>query len=287
MNWIDLTFTYGRVFISAMKNDGLRNWFDQYVAGFTAKENASPDLVTNIRLKKNHSERVVKEILWIADQLNLDDDARDLAGVMALFHDIGRFEQYARFRTFADHKSENHAELGVKILQHHRVLDCLPPDRADLICRVIAYHNRAVLPENETEECLFYARLLRDADKLDIWRVLIDHYQRHGRDDNPAVELGLPDTPGMSDRVYDMVVNAKIVQARDMRNLNDFKLLQIGWVFDINFVPALQRVRDRGYVASICRTLPSSDRRTRIEQSVTAWFDKNLPAGRFSLRRGG
>lgn len=270
-----------------MKNDGFRNWFDQYVAGFTAKENASPDLVTNIRLKKNHSERVVKEILWIADQLNLDDDARDLAGVMALFHDIGRFEQYDRFRTFADHKSENHAELGVKILQHHRVLDCLPPDRADLICRVIAYHNRAVLPENETEECLFYARLLRDADKLDIWQVLIDHYQRHGRDDNPAVELGLPDTPGMSDRVYDMVVNAKIVQARDMRNLNDFKLLQIGWVFDINFAPALQRVRDRGYVASICRTLPSSDRRTRIEQSVTAWFEKKLPAGRVSLHRGG
>ncbi|MDZ7667663.1 MAG: HD domain-containing protein [Desulfotignum sp.] len=280
MNRIDLTFTYGRVFISAMKNDGLRNWFDQYVAGFTAKENAAPDLVTNIRLKKDHSERVVKEILWIADQLNLDDDDRDLAAVMALFHDIGRFEQYARYRTFADHQSENHAELGVKILRHHGVLDCLPPDRADLICRVITYHNRAELPENETGECLFYARLLRDADKLDIWRVLIDHYQRQDLDDNPAVELGLPDIPGMSDRVYDMVVNAKIVQARHMRNLNDFKLLQIGWVFDINFAPALQQVRDRRYVESICRTLPPSDRLTQIKQAVMAWFDKKLPAGR-------
>ena len=222
-----------------------KKWFDQYINGFVS-DDAPLDLVTNIRLKKDHSERVVKEILWMADQLNLDDNARDLAAVMALFHDIGRFEQYARYHTFVDHQSENHAELGVKILQQHGVLKRLVPDRADLICRVISYHNRAVLPDDETRECLCYARMLRDADKLDIWRVLIDHYQHRNQHDNPAVELGLPDTPGISDRVYDHVVNAQIVEARHIRNLNDFKLLQIGWVFDINFAPALEQVRDRG-----------------------------------------
>ncbi len=260
-----------------MGNDTFRNWFDSYVAGFTAGEDAAPDVVTNIRLKKDHSERVVKEMLWIADQLALDDQAKDLAGIMALFHDIGRFEQYARYRTFVDQKSENHAELGVTILQQHRVLEILSPDRADLICRVISYHNRAALPVDETAECLFYARLLRDADKLDIWRVLVDHYQGQNPNDNPAIELGLPDTPGISDRVYDPVVNAKIVEARHINNLNDFKLLQIGWVFDINFTPALRQVRDRGYVESICQTLPPSDRLARIKQVVADWFDKKIP----------
>ena len=259
-----------------MENDAFRNWFDQYVGGFTAGGDAAPDVVKNIRLKKGHSERVIQEILWIAKQLGLDGTARHLAAVMALFHDIGRFEQYARYRTFVDSKSENHAELGVKILQQHQVLDSLPTDRADLICRVISYHNRAILPEDETKECLVYTRLLRDADKLDIWRVLIDHYQHGNHDDNPAISLGLPDTSGISDRVYENVVNAKIVEARHVKNLNDFKLLQIGWVFDINFTPALQQVRDRGYVESICRTLPRSDRLTRIEQALAAWFDKKI-----------
>jgi putative nucleotidyltransferase with HDIG domain len=261
-----------------MKKDMFRNWFDQYVAGFTAGEDTAPDLATNIRLKKDHSKRVVKEMAWMAAQLGLDDQARDLADVMALFHDIGRFEQYARYRTFVDHRSENHAELGVRILRQHQVLDCLPPDQADLICRVISYHNRATLPDDDTGKCLFYARMLRDTDKLDIWRVLIDHYQRQGRDGNPAVALGLPDTPDISDRVFEHVVNARIVEARHIRNLNDFKLLQIGWVFDINFLPALQQVKDRGYTDAICRSLPPSGRVTRIEQAVAAWFDRKLPA---------
>ncbi len=259
-----------------MGKDAFRNWFEQYVGGFASGGDAAPDVVKNVRLKKNHSERVVKEILWIARQLDLDDDARNLAAVMAMFHDIGRFEQYDRYRTFVDHKSENHAALGVKILHQHKVLNCLPDDQADLICRVISYHNRAALPEDETRECLFYSRLLRDADKLDIWRVLIDHYRHRNQDANPAIELGLPDTAGISDRVYDNVVNAKIVEARHIKNLNDFKLLQIGWVFDINFAPTLQQVRDRSYVESICRTLPPSGRLTRIEQAVAAWFDKKI-----------
>ncbi len=251
-----------------------KKWFDQYVAGFTAGGDAASDVVKNIRLKKDHSKRVVKEIQWIAQNLDLDDEALHLATVIALFHDIGRFEQYARYRTFVDHKSENHAELGVKILRQHQVLDYLPAARADLVCRVISYHNRASLPGDETRECLFYARMLRDADKLDIWRVLIDHYHRRNGDDNPAIELGLPDTPGISDQVYDNVMKGKIVEARQVKNLNDFKLLQIGWVFDINFMPALQQVKDRGYVESICRTLVPSERLARVEQAVADWFEK-------------
>jgi len=262
-----------------MGKDEFRNWFDQYVAGFTARGNPPPDVVKNVRLKKDHSERVVQEILLIAEGLGLDEKARNLAAVMALFHDIGRFEQYARYRTFVDYKSENHAALGVKILQHQQVLDSLSPSVADRVCRVISYHNRAALPGGETGECLFYARLLRDADKLDIWRVVIDHYQRQNKEDNPAIELGLPDTPGMSDQVFEDVVNGKIVDARHIKNLNDFKLLQIGWVFDINFAPALQQVRDRGYVESICRTLPASDRLNRVKQAVADRFDQELQGG--------
>ncbi len=68
------------------------------------------------------------------------------------------------------------------------------------------------------------------------------------------------------------------MEARHIKNLNDFKLLQIGWVFDINFLPALKQVKDRGYIDAICRSLPPSDRVTRIEKAVADWFDRKLPA---------
>ncbi|MGB2958807.1 MAG: hypothetical protein WBD30_07955, partial [Bacteroidota bacterium] len=46
------------------------------------------------------------------------------------------------------------------------------------------------------------------------------------------------------------------VRRTDVKNINDFKLLQIGWVYDLNFTPTYRAVRDRGYVQSIAETLP-------------------------------
>ncbi|MFN2359174.1 MAG: HD domain-containing protein [Desulfotignum sp.] len=251
----------------------LQAWFDQYVDGFAA---GPEDVQKNIILKKKHSERVRNEIIQIGKILALGTDAQRVAEITALFHDLGRFEQYARYKTFVDYKSENHAELGVKILQKNNVFNCLPKDLADFICRVILYHNRARLPDRETTECLFHARMLRDADKLDIWKVVIDHYLRQEKEKNNAIELGLADTPGISDMVYDAVVNKSIVDARLIQNLNDFKVLQIGWVFDINFAASLQQVRSRSYVALICSTMPPSERLENIMRIVTRYIDTAL-----------
>ena len=35
-------------------------------------------------------------------------------------------------------------------------------------------------------------RLLRDADKLDIWKLFIDYYNEREKNHSSAVELGLP-----------------------------------------------------------------------------------------------
>jgi hypothetical protein len=71
----------------------------------------------------------------------------------------------------------------------------------NLLLSVILYHNRAELPEDETEGCLFFAKLLRDADKLDIWRVVTDYYHNKNGHQNSSIELDLPDIPEISDEV--------------------------------------------------------------------------------------
>lgn len=243
----------------------LKARFEAYVQSV-----ASPDAAVqqNLELKRDHTRRVCREIRMLSAALRLDPAQTHLAEVMALFHDIGRFEQYVRYQTFVDRESVNHADLGVEILQEQRLLDELDLPTQQLILKAIAYHNRAALPENETERCLFFAKLLRDADKLDIWRVVIDYYHNHNGRRNNAIELGLPDTPGVSEAVCSDLLARRIVDFRRLRNLNDFKLLQVGWIYDIYFTPTLRAIQERAYLEHLRTLLPATKKLEKIFESI-------------------
>ena len=251
----------------------LKDSFSIYVRTF---KHGDKELQQNIVLKEEHTKRVCREILNIGEQLGLNEDYLRLAEIIAQFHDIGRFEQYARYRTFMDRQSENHAELGVTILKRIGILNQLERSTKNLIFRTIQYHNRAVLPQEETETCLFFAKLLRDADKIDIWRVVTDYYHQKNFKRNGAIELGLPDTPGFSDAVYQDLINKKIVDMKNIKNLNDFKLLQIGWIFDINFEPTLYAVCSRRYLEMIRDALPKSGKIDQIFSIIDSYLDKRV-----------
>ena len=244
----------------------LKNWFSDYLTHFKSDNS---ELQQNITLKEDHTRRVVKEILDIGKALELNNDELHLAEIIALLHDVGRFEQYVRYKTFLDRNSEDHAKLGVKILKEDEVLNELNESIKRLIFRTILYHNRAKLPEHETKTCLFFTKLLRDADKLDIWRVVTDYYHRKNDRRNGAIELDLPNTPGFSEEVYQDLMNRRIVDINHVKNLNDFKLLQIGWIFDINFDTTMQAIKSRRYLELIRDVLPKSEKIQLIFENLS------------------
>ena len=249
----------------------LKAWFDEYIRSFPAQDS---DLRQNIALKQEHTRKVCEEIVSVGKELGLSKAEIALAEVMALFHDVGRFEQYMQFRTFVDGKSVNHAELGVKILREKNVLADLDIPTRELVLAAIAWHNRAQICDIEDPRCLFFTRLLRDADKLDIYRVVTDCYiQRAGRK-NKAVELDLPDTPEISHEVFQAFMARKVIQHAQLQTLNDFKLLQLAWIFDINFTPALRRVCDRGYLNIILSSLPDVQETREISLMIEAYLRK-------------
>lgn len=252
---------------------GLKSWFSGYVETFRSGD---PDHRRNIELKVEHTRRVCTEILDVGESLGLNGEDLCLAEVTALFHDVGRFEQYARYGTYLDLVSEDHAVLGVRVLRENRVLECLEPPTRDLILRTISYHNRAAIPQNETERCLYFSRLLRDADKLDIWRVVTNYYTQNNGIRNETIELGLlHESPGISDRVYADLMAGRIVQLDCLRTLNDLKLLQMGWIFDVNFPRTFQLVRERAYLEIIRDALPLSKRVSEIFFKVQSYLEKH------------
>jgi len=54
--------------------------------------------------------------------LHLNQKDLNLAKTIALLHDVGRFEQYERYRTFDDYKSEDHVHLSLNVLNQEEVL---------------------------------------------------------------------------------------------------------------------------------------------------------------------
>jgi len=245
----------------------VKKWFAGYLRDFSSQD---VDLQQNISLKAGHTKRVCQEILQLGQKLELDPGELHFAELTALLHDIGRFEQYRRYGTFVDRQSVNHAQLGVEIVQRQQVLSRLDVVLNDLVLRVISYHNRAALPEQESATCLFFSQLLRDADKLDIWRVVTDYYRRKDFASNSAIELGLPDLPLVTSAVTDDLLAGKIVDFNNLQTLNDFKMLQIGWVFDLNFAPSFQRLREKDYLTMIRNTLPETAAVNAVFASVGA-----------------
>ena len=249
-----------------------KTWFAAYTKTFKSVNFKDQQ---NIHLKEAHTRRVCEEILDIGNSLGLEGEDLCVAEVMALFHDIGRFEQYKRYGTFVDLKSEDHAMLGVKVLRKEGVLNKLDQSTADLILQGIVYHNRAFLPKDESDRCLFFAKLLRDADKLDIWRVVTDYYQRKTEDRNGVIELGLPDTPEISPEVCADLMAKRIVNIGYLKTLNDFKLLQMGWVFDVNFYRTFELIQERRYLEMILNALPLSEKITEIYLTVQSYLKEH------------
>ena len=257
----------------------LKQWFASYAAGYNHGDAARR---YHIELKRRHSLRVCAQMKHLALQMGLTAADVETAQILGLLHDVGRFEQYDRFQTFVDSRSLDHAAVGAQTIQHQGLLSALEPARRDQIIGAVRHHNKAALPGNLKGKHLFWARLIRDGDKLDIWRVLLCKYCSPARrKKNPTDPFrNFPVEAGLSDKVYDAVMAGEIVDMRDVNCLNDAKLLQMAWVFDLNFSPAFHMVRRRQYLEKIYGTMPATPGILRAYRHIRNFLEKRTTGTR-------
>lgn len=133
-----------------------------------------------IRAKIDHTFRVAKIAQRVAQGVPCPE-LSDFAWFLGLLHDIGRFEQIRRFGTYDDNRSVDHAELGADILFRDGLIEgfqtkALPEDFRKTAETAIRLHNKLSLPEHFPDGCMdgteTLCRILRDADKLDIFRLI-------------------------------------------------------------------------------------------------------------------
>lgn len=135
-----------------------------------------------IKLKIVHTSHVAELCEKIADSLGLSEEDRDLAWLLGMLHDVGRFEQLRRYGTFSDADSIDHAQFGAELLFGDAWLigdyaDYAKDEKDDvvrLMRTAIESHSAYRLSEALDERTLLFCQILRDADKIDILRVNVE-----------------------------------------------------------------------------------------------------------------
>ena len=223
-----------------------------------------------IRLKVGHTLRVAGLCNRIALSLDLDAEEKDLAWLIGLLHDIGRFEQVRIYHTFRDAESVDHAQLSADLLfRSGMIRDYIVPGEEDQIIEVaIRCHNVYRLPETLTEREKTFCQILRDADKIDILRV---------NRETPMTQIyNLPEeaflTSEISDPVYEDMLAHRDVNRANSRTGVDFLMGHIAFVYGLVYPVSFQIVEEQGYLEQMLafesRNERTRERMERIREEV-------------------
>lgn len=258
-----------------MNHDSLsfcRNWFEDYAR---LHESPYPGLQKNIDLKISHTFRVCDNIAMIGTSLGLGEDDLSLARAVALFHDVGRFEQLQRFGSFDDRISADHALLGIKALNGWKGFFALPAGERAIIRRAVWLHNKYRVPDGLSRREALFTTLIRDADKLDILGIIIEHFESRKERPNPALDFGLPEGRGLSAAAVSDFLSGRMVRISELRSLEDMRIMYLSWVFDINYPATIAALVERGYLRRLLDGLPEGSDAKEVEDFLGGRLQNN------------
>lgn len=200
-----------------------------------------------VNLKIVHTYGVVRASEFIAKDLGLSDEDIELAKIIALLHDIGRFEQIRIYNDFRDYMTEDHANLGCKVLFKDGLIEKMISDRSydDIIFKAISNHNKLAIESGLNERQLLHAKIIRDADKTDIFRVTCDDKVENIVHD--ATEEDMKNN-NITDKVYNDFMSDKIVLHQDRKTYIDFWISYIAFIYDYNFTSGLRYIYQKDYI---------------------------------------
>ena len=218
-----------------------------------------------MQLKRDHTAFVVKNAELIADGEGFTHEEREVSLAAALLHDTGRYEQLRRYNTFQDSKSVDHAVFSHDIVKSLGWLEKVEKrggggQRSEIILNAVLYHNRRDLPK-EIEDPLststsflhllsLAAHTVRDADKLDIFRVLEDQVAHTDWKSDSRAFWNLSVSAPPNPVVVDCIAACRPVDYQHIQSLSDFVLIQVGWMISgLHFATSRRLCRERGHLA--------------------------------------
>lgn len=228
--------------------------FIKYTEKFNTKDE-------NIERKQQHSLRVMKIAEQIATNLKLNEEQIQLATLIGLLHDIGRFKQYTDIEVGNNLEEFDHGDYGAKILfEEGLIRKFIETNKYDeIIKKSIKNHNKFSIETGLTQEELLFAKLIRDADKIDILYESIDIYYKNNEEEvNKSV---------LSEKIYnEFTKKATIKKGKNVRlKFIDDITCVIAFIYDINYKTSFEIIKEKDYINKIIDRYNFKDQSTKTK----------------------
>lgn len=199
--------------------------FDKYVSNYNENDE-------NIDYKIKHSYRVANLCREIALSLNLSSKDVEICYICGLFHDIGRFDQLTKTKSFDDSKFMDHGDLGAEILKKQLVNVITRNEEIQkILISATKNHNKLQIEKVQDNEVVF-CKIVRDADKVDI----LEHW--------------LTDIEGnykLNERILKSIYS-KETSSEKINNDMDMILRMLCFIFDINFEYSFRYLKEHSII---------------------------------------
>ena len=232
-------------------------------------------------LKLKHTFRVMRISKELCKKINISKEESKLAQVVALLHDIGRFEELLYMKKL-DSSKFDHSTVGVKVLFEDNVIDKFSLDKKyyNTIQVAVLNHSRKTIPEGLREEELLQTKIIRDADKLDNFVLKINRKIEECFPGNIKTKSEVEDSL-ITDKVYESIMNSECVDVHDRKTKLDLFICVLGFVYDLNFRESLEIVKENDNINRIIDRFNYSNSETKekmenIRKQLNNYIEEKL-----------
>ena len=252
----------------------MHEWMSRYMKSFYSDD---AEVQQGILIKEKHTGYVTSNCVELAKFLKLSTHDVELAEIIGLFHDVGRFRQYSIYKTFNDADSEDHANLGIKVIDELEFFKELTATDFEIVKFAIQNHNKKNVAPIDDDRKILFAKIIRDADKLDIYRVLEPFLAQSAADKMPNfIKSSSRLIADISPDFVENFVTGNQADYNKIRTNGDRKIVRLMWIYDINFSWTMQKIVERGYIEKIVDNLPMDEKIAEGVKRLRAHVDNKL-----------
>lgn len=230
--------------------------FKEYISNYDITE-------PRINIKIIHMYHVAENAREIAKSLQLSKEEQDLAELIGLLHDIGRFEQVRLYQTYSDKISVDHGQKSVEILFADNWIRKFVQDSGNdaIIYKAINNHNKFEIEKGLSEREILHCKIVRDADNIDIFRAVLDEKQKieefgHLGSKQIAKEV-------VSQEILEEFKKEKPLLYSKAKTDMDIMVAIIAHIYTLNYEVSLEIIKENDYIHRFVKRLNCQDEFTK------------------------
>lgn len=205
-----------------------------------------------IKRKYEHSLRVADLCRKIGESINVKDI--DTLEHIGLLHDVARFNEWITYHTFKE-PNFDHGMAGANMIK--------PYISDENIINAVYYHNKLELPKEYANN--YYCKIIRDADKVDIFKIF-----------NDCVLYENGSLNEFSDQIRADFMNEKSIKNGDIKYFGDSVLSILAFIYDLNYDYSLRIIKDNHYLEKIYEQLNEKNKYEEYFKFINKYIEKRL-----------